>query len=80
MAAAGQKGNAAALLLLLMLSSTVSEAARYPTKWEPPIVYPWKPPIVYPSPIRPPPHSGGHLDMDLPSVDEQVLPALEAVG
>ncbi|KAG2616018.1 hypothetical protein PVAP13_3NG095679 [Panicum virgatum] len=88
MAPAGHKSNAtaAALLLLLlplMLSSTVSEAARHPGhgKWEPPIIYPtpqtpWNPPIIYPSPIKPPPHSGGHLDMDLPSVDEQAPPAL----
>lgn len=63
------------MLLPLMLSSTVSEAVRkHPGhgKWEAPIIYPtpqtpWNPPIVYPSPIKPPPHSGGHLDMDLPA-------------
>jgi len=67
------------LLLPLMLSSTVSEAARQPGqlgKWEAPIIYPtpqtpWNPPVVYPSPIKPPPHSGGHLDVDLPSVYER---------
>ena len=73
----------AALVLLLpplMLSSTVSEAARQQPagqgKWEAPIIYPtpqtpWNPPVVYPSPIKPPPHSGGHLDVDLPSVYER---------
>ena len=90
MAPAGHKSNAtaAALLLLLlplMLSSTVSEATRQQPagqgKWEAPIIYPtpqtpWNPPIIYLSPIKPPPHSGGHLDMDLPSVDEQAPPAL----
>ena len=46
------------------------------TPWNPPIIYPtpqtpWNPPVVYPSPIKPPPHSGGHLDVDLPSVYER---------
>ncbi|PAN16938.1 hypothetical protein GQ55_3G091300 [Panicum hallii var. hallii] len=47
------------------------------TPWNPPIIYPtpqtpWNPPVVYPSPIKPPPHSGGHLDVNSPSVDERV--------
>ncbi|OEL15265.1 hypothetical protein BAE44_0023715 [Dichanthelium oligosanthes] len=84
MAVAGHKSNTTATLLLLLLLplmlSTASEAARHRArgKWKPPIVYPtppWEPLIIYPSPIKPPPRSG-HVDMDLPSVDEQAPPAL----